>query len=330
MRPPAGLKWLELLKALDDSTVSPFISYSREEWSKLRNSTPMTIDEEDLATIRGINEKISINEIEEVYLPLSRLLNLYYSASKGLYDVRRTFLGSNGRKVPYVIGIAGSVAVGKSTTARVLKTLISRWPENPKVELIATDGFLFPNKVLEERGLMNRKGFPESYDLKALIKFLYELKSGKTSIEIPQYSHLIYDIVPDKYQTVENPDVLILEGLNVLQTRRTDSVPPSGELLVSDFFDFSIYVDALEKDIKKWYIDRFLIFRETSFRDDRSYFRKFGDLSVKDAVDTAGKIWDEINGPNLQQNIEPSKFHAHLILNKERDHSVKEVYMRKI
>ena len=290
----------------------------------------MTIEEEDLATIRGINEKISINEIEEVYLPLSRLLNLYYSASKGLYDARRTFLGAKGQKVPYVIGIAGSVAVGKSTTARVLKTLISRWPENPRVELIATDGFLYPNRVLEERGLMNRKGFPESYDLKALIRFLYELKSGKGKIKIPQYSHLIYDIIPDQYQTIETPDVLILEGLNVLQTRRMDAVPPSGELLVSDFFDFSIYVDALEKDIKKWYIDRFLIFRETSFRDDRSYFRKFGDLGVNEAIETAGRIWDEINGPNLIENIEPSKFHAHLILNKEHDHSVKEVFMRKI
>lgn len=290
----------------------------------------MTINEEDLATIRGINERISISEIEEVYLPLSRLLNLYYSASKGLYDARRTFLGSNGRKVPYVIGIAGSVAVGKSTTARVLETLISRWPGHPKVELIATDGFLHPNRILEERGLMNRKGFPESYDLKALIKFLYELKSGKDKIDIPQYSHLIYDIVPGKFQTVENPDVLILEGLNVLQTRKMDTMPPASELLVSDFFDFSIYVDALEKDIKKWYIDRFLIFRETAFRDEKSFFRDFGNLDIEDAVKTAGKIWDEINGPNLVQNIEPSKFHAHLILNKESDHSVREVYMRKI
>ena len=319
-----------MLKALNDSSVSPYISFDRNEWSQLRNSTPMTINEEDLATIRGINERISIGEIEEVYLPLSRLLNLYYSASKGLYDVRRTFLGLKGQKVPYVIGIAGSVAVGKSTTARVLKTLISRWAGNPRVELIATDGFLYPNSVLEERNLMNKKGFPESYDLKALIRFLYELKSGKRSIRIPQYSHLIYDIVPDKYQTVENPDVLILEGLNVLQTRRTDSTPPTGELLVSDFFDFSIYVDASEVDIMKWYIDRFLIFRETSFRDNRAYFRKYGDLPVKEAVDTAMRIWNEINGPNLRQNIEPSKFHAHLILNKAQDHSVREVYMRKI
>ena len=310
--------------------MSPYISFDRDEWSRLRNSTPMTINEEDLATIRGINEKISIPEIEEVYLPLSRLLNLYYSASKGLYDVRRTFLGLRGQKVPYVIGIAGSVAVGKSTTARVLKTLISRWPGNPRVQLIATDGFLYPNETLEERNLMNRKGFPESYDLKALIRFLYELKSGKRSIRIPQYSHLIYDIVPGAYQHIENPDVLILEGLNVLQTRRMDTVPPLAELLVSDFFDFSIYVDAVEEDIMKWYIDRFLIFRETSFRDDRSFFRKYGDLPIKEAVDTAMRIWNEINGPNLRQNIEPSKFHAQLILNKARDHSVKEVYMRKI
>lgn len=290
----------------------------------------MTINEEDLATIRGINEKISIQEIEEVYLPLSRLINLYYSASKALYDVRRTFLGMTGRKVPYVIGIAGSVAVGKSTTARIIKTLISRWQGNPRVELIATDGFLYPNRILEERNLMNRKGFPESYDLKALIRFLYELKSGKRSIRIPQYSHLIYDIVPDAYQTIDNPDVLILEGLNVLQTRRMDAAPPSAELLVSDFFDFSIYVDAREVDIMKWYIDRFLVFRETAFRDNRSYFRKYGDLPIKEAVETATVIWNEINGPNLSQNIEPSKFHAHLILNKAQDHSVREIYMRKI
>ncbi len=324
------MKGENLLKALDDSSVSPYISFNREEWSKLRNSTPMTINEEDLATIRGINEKISIKEIEEVYLPLSRLLNLYYSASKGLYDARRTFLGARGQRVPYVIGIAGSVAVGKSTTARVLKTLISRWPGNPKVGLIATDGFLYPNRILEERNLMNRKGFPESYDLKALIRFLYELKSGKKSIDIPLYSHLIYDIVPNQHQTIENPDVLILEGLNVLQTRRMDALPPSGELLVSDFFDFSIYVDALEKDIMQWYIDRFLIFRETAFRDSRSFFRKYGDLPVDSAVETAARIWGEINGPNLKQNIEPSKFHAHLILSKDRDHSVKEIFMRKI
>ncbi len=324
------MKGYKLLKALDDSSVSPYISFNREEWSKLRNSTPMTINEEDLATIRGINEKISIKEIEEVYLPLSRLLNLYYSAAKGLYNARRTFLGIHGQKVPYVIGIAGSVAVGKSTTARVLETLISRWPENPKVQLIATDGFLLPNRVLEERNLMNRKGFPESYDLKALIRFLYELKSGKKSIEIPLYSHLVYDIVPNEYQKVENPDVLILEGLNVLQTRRMDTLPPTGELLVSDFFDFSIYVDALEKDIMQWYIDRFLIFRETAFRDNRSFFRKYGDLPVDKAIETAANIWNEINGPNLIQNIEPSKFHAHLILSKEKDHAVKEIFMRKI
>lgn len=318
------------MKALNDSSVSPYISFDRAEWSKLRDSTPMTINEEDLATIRGINERISIKEIEEVYLPLSRLLNLYYSASKALYDARKTFLGMRGQKVPYVIGIAGSVAVGKSTTARVLKTLISRWNEDLRVEQIATDGFLYPNRILEERGLMNKKGFPESYDLKALIRFLYELKSGKRSINIPEYSHIIYDIVPGEYQQIENPDVLILEGLNVLQTRRMDAVPPSGELLVSDFFDFSIYVDALEADIMKWYIDRFLIFRETAFRNRNSYFRDYGKLPVNEAVETATKIWNEINGPNLRQNIEPSKFHAHLILNKAGDHSVNEVYMRKI
>lgn len=319
-----------MLKVLRESSVSPYISFNRKEWSDLRNSTPMTVSEEDLATIRGINEKISIKEVEEVYLPLSRLLNLYYCASRGLYDARKTFLGESGQKVPYVVGIAGSVAVGKSTTGRLLKTLMSRWPSNPKVELMATDGFLYPNRVLEERNLMGRKGFPESYDLKALIHFLYELKSGKKNIKIPLYSHLIYDIVPNEFQTVDQPDILILEGLNVLQTRRTVSHPSSPELLVSDFFDFSIYVDAPEEDIKKWYIDRFLVFRETAFRNPQSYFRKYGDLTVEEAIATASRIWDEINGVNLRQNIEPSKFHAHLILRKELDHAVSDVYMRKL
>ncbi|MCL5783043.1 MAG: type I pantothenate kinase [Candidatus Thermoplasmatota archaeon] len=319
-----------MLKVLSGSSVSPYISFNRKEWSDLRNSTPMTVSEEDLATIRGINEKISIKEVEEVYLPLSRLLNLYYCASRGLYDARKTFLGESGKRVPYVIGIAGSVAVGKSTTGRLLKTLISRWPSNPNVELMATDGFLLPNRILEERNLMSRKGFPESYDLKSLIHFLYELKSGKRNIRVPVYSHLIYDIVPDEFQTVDQPDILILEGLNVLQTRHTMAHPSSPELLVSDFFDFSIYVDAVEDDIKKWYIDRFLVFKETAFKNPKSFFRKYGDLSIDEAVATASRIWDEINGVNLLQNIGPSKFHAHLILRKGVDHAVTDVYMRKL
>ncbi|MEM3675797.1 MAG: type I pantothenate kinase [Thermoplasmataceae archaeon] len=319
-----------MISPLDGTELSPYIVFNREQWSRLRNSTPLTINEEDLATIRGINERISVREVEDVYLPLSRLLNLYYEATKNLYDARKKFLSENHRQVPYIIGIAGSVAVGKSTTARLLKTLISRWPGNPRVELIATDGFLYPNRVLEERGLMNRKGFPESYDIRSLIKFLYAMKSGQDKISIPVYSHLIYDIVPGQFQDVNCPDIIILEGLNVLQTRRTISSKAVPEMLVSDFFDFSIYVDAREEYVKEWYIERFLIFRETAFRDPRSYFRKYSELSVDEAKETASRIWDEINGVNLRQNIEPTKFHAHLILTKGPDHAVTQVMMRKL
>ena len=290
----------------------------------------MTVSEEDLAIIRGINEKISLREVEEVYLSLSRLLNLYYYASMRLYDARKSFLKDAGSKVPYVIGMAGSVAVGKSTTGRLLKTLMSRWYGSPKVELIATDGFLLPNRVLEERSLMNRKGFPESYDLRALIHFLYELKSGKEKLRIPVYSHITYDIVPDTYQELERPDIVILEGLNVLQTRHTYGSASNLELLVSDFFDFSIYVDAEEQDVKKWYVDRFLVFCQTAFRNPQSFFKKYSELSREDAIETASKIWDEINAVNLRQNIDPTKYHAHLILRKGPDHEVTNVFMRKI
>ncbi|MDS0256970.1 type I pantothenate kinase [Thermoplasmatales archaeon AK] len=319
-----------MISPLDGTDLSPYIVFDREHWSRLRNSTPMTVNEEDLATIRGINERISVKEVEEVYLPLSRLLGLYFDATKNLYEARRKFLSENHKQVPYIIGMAGSVAVGKSTTARLLKTLISRWPGNPKVELIATDGFLYPNRILEERGLMNRKGFPESYDIRSLIKFLYAMKSGQETFRIPVYSHLIYDIIPGQFQEVSRPDIIILEGLNVLQTRRTISSKTVPEMLVSDFFDFSIYVDAKEEFVKKWYIERFLIFRETAFRDPKSFFRKYGDLSVEEAVRTASRIWDEINGVNLKQNIEPTKFHAHLVLTKGEDHSVTQVMMRKL
>ncbi|MCL4340734.1 MAG: type I pantothenate kinase [Candidatus Thermoplasmatota archaeon] len=316
---------------LNRSGTSPYVSFSREEWKKLRDSTPMSISEEDLKIIRGINERVSFVEVEEVYLAISRLLKLYFDASDGLFRARKTFLNENVDRVPYVIGIAGSVAVGKSTTARLLKTLISRWQDKPKVDLVATDGFLYPNSVLKDKGLMERKGFPESYDIRSLINFLYDLKSGKGQCRIPVYSHLIYDIVPDTYETIDHPDVLILEGLNVLQTRKTLAHPPNTpELLVSDFFDFSIYVDALEEHIKQWYIDRFLVFRETAFRDPRSFFRGYGQLDVQESVKKASEIWDRINGVNLRENIEPTKFHSHLILRKGADHSVTNVYMRRI
>ena len=316
---------------LNREGTSPYVSFSRSEWSRLRNSTPMTVSEEELQIIRGINERVSPVEVEEVYLAISRLLKLYFDASSQLFRARMTFLSEHAERVPYVIGIAGSVAVGKSTTARLLRTLLSRWPDHPSVGLVATDGFLYPNSILRERNLMERKGFPESYDIRALIRFLYDLKSGKPQIRIPVYSHLIYDIIPGKYETVDRPDILILEGLNVLQTRRTlPASANSPELLVSDFFDFSIYVDALEQDIKQWYIDRFLIFRETAFRDPNSFFRKYGDFGIEEAKSVASDIWDGINGVNLRENIEPTKYHADLILRKGSDHSVTNVYMRKI
>lgn len=296
----------------------------------MRDSTPLTISEDDLTIIRGINEKISLKEVEEVFLPLSRLINLYFNAAQMLYRARKAFLKEKNGMVPYVIGMAGSVAVGKSTTGRLLKTLISRWPGNPRVALIATDGFLFPNSELERKGLMNRKGFPESYDVKNLIRFLYELKSGKSELKIPVYSHLTYDIVPGEYQEISSPDIVILEGLNVLQTRSTMPQQSYHELFVSDFFDFSIYVDADEAHIKKWFLDRFLVLYETAFRNPQSYFKKYSELTRDEAIEVASSIWDQINGVNLRQNIEPTKYHAHLILRKGQDHSVEEIFMRKI
>lgn len=318
------------LPSLKESDVSPYISFSRKEWSALRNSTPMTVSEDDLREIRGINENISTSEVEDVFLPLSRLLQLYYQAQVNLYIARRTFLEEPTRRVPYVIGIAGSVAVGKSTIGRLLKVLISRWPSKPKVDLITTDGFLFPNAVLEKKNLMERKGFPESYDIKSLITFLYELKSGRPGLKIPIYSHLTYDIVPNEFSEIDAPDIVILEGLNVLQTRttlRTKNVP---ELIVSDFFDFSIYIDAEESAIKKWFLDRFMILRKTAFTDPRSYFRKLADIPENEALKIGGEIWDRINGVNLVENIAPTKYHAHLILVKGADHCITQVHMRKI
>ncbi len=312
-----------------DLNLSPYISFTREEWKNLRDSTPLYLEEKDLKEVRGINENISMEEVIDIYLPISRLLNLYYKGSQTLHDARGEFLRKGHSKVPFIIGIAGSVAVGKSTTARLLKTLISAWPGSPKVDLIPTDGFIFPNSILEERGLMNKKGFPESYNLKALISFLYKLKSGEKNLRIPVYSHLQYDIIPGRYTEVKSPDIVLLEGLNVLQTRGEKSVDEP-ELLVSDFFDFSIYLDADENDIKKWYIDRFKVLMKTAFSKEESYFHDYSYLSEEEAVETSGRIWDEINLANLKENIAPTKFHAHLILEKEADHRIGKVHMRKI
>ena len=312
-----------------NSNSSRYISFAREEWSRLRAATPLDLDEWDLATLRGLNEEVFLDEVVEVYLPLSRLLNLYVSATQNLYRVTDTFLGKPTLKVPYVIGIAGSVAVGKSTTARILRALLAHWPDHPEVDLITTDGFLYPNKVLEERGLMSHKGFPESYDVKRLARFVSDVKSGKPEVAAPVYSHLAYDVLPGETKLVRQPDVMILEGLNVLQAENGGQRDAPGAF-VSDFFDFSIYVDAEDANLERWYVDRFLALRDTVFQDKDSYFNRYASLSTEEAKKVARGIWAEINGPNLAQNIKPTRERAHLILKKGPDHSVRTVELRKL
>ena len=290
----------------------------------LRAATPLTLRQADLDELRGINERIDLDEVATVYLSLTRLLNLYVSATQNLQKVSSTCLGTMSAKVPYVIGVAGSVAVGKSTFARILQALLARWPDHPKVGLITTDGFLYPNRVLDERGLMNRKGFPESYDTKRLLQFLRELKSGASVVTAPVYSHVVYDIIEGEEVVVTQPDILILEGLNVLQ------VGTEANEFVSDYFDFSIYIDAAEDDIEEWYVQRFLALRTTVFQDPNSFFRHYADLTEDQAIETARFIWREINGKNLRDNIEPTRNRASLVLRKAPDHRVTDVQLRRI
>jgi type I pantothenate kinase len=312
-----------------DGHLSPFLTFSRAEWARLRAGLPLPLDESDLEALRSLNDKLSLDEVADIYLPLARLLQLYIAGTQSLYQVTNVFLGKPIEKVPYVIGIAGSVAVGKSTTARMLQALLARGPGRPTVDLVTTDGFLFPNRVLESRGIMHRKGFPESYDRRRLLQFMADVKSGKPAIEVPIYSHLSYDILPDEAIVVEQPDVLIVEGLNMLQ-RGASRAYRAPTLVVSDFFDFSIYVDADERHLQQWYIERFLKLRETAFRDSASYFRRFGELSVEEAIATAQRIWNEINGVNLRANIAPTRERANLILEKGADHTLQRVYLRKL
>ena len=301
-----------------------YLYFDRDDWAALRAATPLTLRDTDLERLQGINERIDIDEVTAVYLPLSRLLNLYVGATMDLHNVSATFLGTIAPKVPYVIGVAGSVAVGKSTFARILQALLARWPAHPKVDLVTTDGFLYPNAELEARGIMNRKGFPESYDTRRLLSFMREVKSGADEIHAPVYSHVVYDIVEGEHVTVRRPDILILEGLNVLQ------VGVDASEFVSDYFDFSIYIDADESDIEAWYIERFLTLRRSVFTDPQSFFRHYAELTDSEAVATARGIWSAINGRNLRENIVPTRDRASLVLRKDSDHRVAEVQLRRL
>jgi type I pantothenate kinase len=305
------------------------VDLDRAAWSRLSKATPLPLTDADVERLRGLGDPIDLAEVDAVYRPLSRLLNLYVTATAGLHQATSTFLGEGAPRTPYVIGVAGSVAVGKSTVARILREMMARWPETPHVELVTTDGFLYPNAELQRRGLMERKGFPESYDRRALVRFVSQVKAGRDEVRAPVYSHVTYDIVPGQEVVVRRPDVLIVEGLNVLQPARPGT-SESSNVAVSDFFDFSIFVDARTRNIRQWYVDRFLHLRRTAFSRPESYFRRYADLTDAQATARALSIWEAINAPNLEQNILPNRGRATLVLTKGADHSVQRVRLRKL
>jgi type I pantothenate kinase len=312
-----------------EQDLSPYRVFSRAEWASLRDDTPMTLEPSEIARLRSMHDRLDISEVEEIYLPLSRLLSLYVAATQRLFRAQRGFLGTEDAKSTYIIGVGGSVAAGKSTTARVLQALLARWPNTPKVDLVTTDGFLFPNAVLDREGLMEKKGFPDSYDLPALLRFLSDIKAGQRAVHAPVYSHLVYDVVPNVWIEIDRPDILIVEGLTVLQAGR---LPKDGKAVpfVSDFFDFSVYIDADEDVLLKWYVSRFLAWRGTPFSDPKSYFHRYAGLSDAEAVATATSIWNRINLVNLRENILPTRPRADLILKKGESHQVEDVALRRL
>jgi type I pantothenate kinase len=311
---------------LGDDGFSIYRHFTAAEWGKLRKDTPLVLTQEELEVLRGRGERVSLEEVAVIYLPLSRLLNLYVSATQGLYGATSSFLGRRHSKVPYIIGIAGSVAVGKSTFARILRTLLARWPDHPKVDLITTDGFLFPNATLEARGLLGRKGFPESFDQRALLEFLGAIKAGERHVRAPVYDHAAYDILPGASEEIDQPDILLVEGLNVLQVGPGRDAQP----FVSDYFDFSIYLDADGTAVRGWYVQRFLELCTTAFHDPKAYFHRYAGLSTDAAAQVADTLWTAINLPNLHLNIQPTRSRADLVLRKGDDHTIRDVWLRKL
>lgn len=319
-----------MIQNAQNERYSPYRVFTAEEWAQFRNDTPLTLTAEEVERLRSLNDPIDLEEVRRIYLSLSRLLSAHVEASQLLYRQRRVFFQMDDSvKTPFIIGIAGSVAVGKSTTARVLKELLQRWPSSPKVDLVTTDGFLYPNEVLRKNGIMDRKGFPESYDIGAILRFLSAIKAGMPNVKAPLYSHLTYDVLPGQYVTIDRPDILIFEGINVLQT---GNLPADGIAVpfVSDFFDFAIYIDAPVELIHDWYVERFMRLRETAFRDPKSYFRKYADVSEEEALATAERLWTRINLVNLRENIVPTRQRSSLILRKGEDHRIEEVALRRL